>query len=63
MNCCFSINSITLEKFLKRYKLTSRGKQQIIKAALKRASTRSGLNRIDRKFESKESIKNKNKHL
>ena len=46
MNTCISINSIDLGKLLKRYKLTSKGKQKIIKAAQKKYSTWSGLNRI-----------------
>ena len=61
MNTCISINSIALGKLLKRYKLTSKGKQKIIKAAQKKYSTWSGLNRLARKIVFKESniIKNK----
>ena len=55
MNTCISINSIALEKLLKRYKLTSKGKQEIIKAAQKKYSTWSGLNRLARKIMFKES--------
>ena len=55
MNTCISINSIALGKLLKRYKLTSKGKQEIIKAAQKKYSTWSGLNRLDRKILFKES--------
>ena len=61
MNTCISINSIALCKLLKRYKLTSKGKQEIIKAAQQKYSTWSGLNRLARKIVFKESniIKNK----
>ena len=54
MNTCISINSIALGKLLKRYKLTSKGKQEIIKAAKKKHSTWSGLNRLARKIVFKE---------
>ena len=61
MNTCISINSIALGKLLKRYKLTSQRKREIIKAAQKKYSTWSGLNRLARKIVFKESniIKNK----
>ena len=49
MNTCISINSIVLGKLLKRYKLTSKGKQEIIKAAQKKYSTWSSLNKLVRK--------------
>ena len=55
MNTCISINSIALGKLLKRYKLTSKGKQEIIKAAQKKYSTWSGLNRLAREIMFKES--------
>ena len=55
MNTCISINSIALGKLLKRYKLTSKGKQEIIKAAQKKYSTCSGLNRLAKKIVFKES--------
>ena len=55
MNTCISINSIALGKLLKRYKLISKGKQEIIKAAQKKYSTWSGLNRLARKIMFKES--------
>ena len=61
MNTCISINSIALGKLLKRYKLKSKGKQEIIKPAQKKYSTWSGLNRIARKIVFKESSINKNK--
>ena len=50
MNTCISINSIALWKLLKRYKLTSKGEQEIIKAAQEKYSTWSGLNRLARKI-------------
>ncbi len=61
MNICISLNLIALGKLLKRYKLTSKGKQEIIKAAQKRYSTWSNLNRLARKIVFKESNVNKNK--
>tara|TARA_S200000501_G_C20302136_1_gene516290 strand:- start:257 stop:442 length:186 start_codon:yes stop_codon:yes gene_type:complete len=56
-----SINSKALGKLLKRYKLTTRGKQEIVKTAKIRSTTWSGLKRLARKIEFKESIVNKNK--
>ena len=56
-----SLNSIALGKLLKRFKLTSKGKQEIINAAQKRYSTRSSLNRLARKILFKESSIKKNK--
>ena len=63
VNNYISINSKILRKLLRRYKLTARGKQEIIKAAQKRSKTFSGLNSLARKIEFKESITNKNKQL
>ena len=54
-----SINSKALGKLLKRYKLTTRGKQEILKTAKIRFTTWSGLNRLARKIKFKESIINK----
>ena len=59
MKTCISTDSIALGKLLKRYKLTLKGKQEIIKAAQKRNSTWSSLNRLARKIEFKELNKNK----
>ena len=50
MNTCISINPITFNKLLKRYKLTSKGKQEIIKATQGKYSTWSGLNRLAREI-------------
>ena len=50
MNSLISINSIALVKLLKRYKLSSKGKKEIIKAAQKKNSTWSGLNILARKI-------------
>jgi len=61
VNTCISINSIVLGKLLKRYKLTSKGKQEIIKTAQKKYSTWSSLNRLARKIVFKESNIDKNK--
>ena len=63
MNTCISINSIALGKLLKRYKLTLKGKQEIIKAAQKKYSTWSSLNRLARKILFKESSITTNKQL
>ena len=63
MNSSISIKSKILGKLFKRYKLTTRGKQEIIKTAKIRSTTWSGLNRLARKIEFKESIANKNKQL
>ncbi len=60
MNICISINSIALGKLLKRYKLKSKGKQEIIKGAQKRFATWPSLNRLARKIVLKESNTNKN---
>ena len=57
------INSKTLSKLLKRYKLTIRGKQKIVKTVQIRSATCSGLNIMARKIGFKESITNKNKQL
>ena len=59
MNTFICLNSIALGKLLKSYKLTSKGKQEIIKSAQKRYSTWSGLNRLARKIVFKESNINK----
>ena len=61
MNSSISIKSKILGKLFKRYKLTTRGKQEIIKTAKIRSTTWSGLNRLARKILFKESITNKNK--
>ena len=58
-----SINSKILGKFLKRYKLTLRGKQEIVKTAKIRSTTWSRLHRLARKIEFIDSIANKNKQL
>tara|TARA_A100000164_G_C21334427_1_gene507995 strand:- start:236 stop:424 length:189 start_codon:yes stop_codon:yes gene_type:complete len=50
-----SFNLIDLGKFLKRHKLKSKGKLEVIKAAQKRYSTWSSLNRLSRKIVFKES--------
>ncbi len=61
MKSYISINSKNTEKLLKIYKLTTRGKKEIIKAAQKRSADYSNLKRLARKIEFKESIANKNK--
>ena len=54
------LNSKNLGKLLKRYKLTTRGKEEILKVVKIRSTTWSSLNRLARKIEFKESITNKN---
>ena len=61
MSTCISLNSIYLGKLLKRYKLISKGNQEIIKVAEKRYSTWAVLYRVTRKIVFKESNINKNK--
>ena len=56
-----SINSKTLAKLLKRYKLTLIRKMGILKTAEKRYVYLSTLNRLARKIKFKESFTNKNK--
>ena len=56
-----SIKSKPLGELLKRYKLTERGKEEILKAAKIRYTTCTGLNRLTRKIDFKGSITNKNK--
>ena len=58
-----SINLKTLRKLLKRYKLTKKGKDEILGAAQKRSIDHSILSRLARKIELKELITNKNKQL
>ena len=55
MNSCIYTNSIALGKLLKRYKLTLKGKHEIIKAAHKKYSTCYSLNKPARKIVFKES--------
>ena len=61
MNTFISLNSIVQGKLLKRYKLVSKGRQEIIKAAQKRYSTWSSLNRLAIKIEFKDLNINKNR--
>ena len=56
MNSNSAKNLITLGKLLKRYKLTTRGRQEIIKVAQKRSTTSPGLKRLTRKIKFKESL-------
>ena len=60
MNSCISIKSKILGKLFKRYKLTKRGEQEIIKTAKIRSTTWSGLNRLARKIKFKDSNIKKN---
>ena len=53
MNTCNSANSVKLGKLLKRFKLTTKNKQRIIKEAQKDYSTWSSLERLARNLEFK----------
>ena len=56
MNTCNSANSIKSGKLLKRFKLTPKNKQKIIQEAQKDYSTWSGLERLARNLEFKNSV-------
>ena len=58
MNTCNSINSIALGKLLKKYNLTPKNKQKVILLAQRKTATWSGLNRLGRKLEFKQSVVN-----
>ncbi len=58
MNTCNSINSIALGKLLKKYNLTPKNKQKVILLAQRKTATWSGLNRLARKLEFKQSVVN-----
>ena len=58
MNTCNSINSIDLGKLLKKYNLTPKNKQKVILLAQRKTATWSGLNRLARKLEFKQSVAN-----
>ena len=56
MNTCKSTNSIALGKLLKKYSLTPKNKQQVIILAQRKTATWSGLHRLARKLEFKQSL-------
>ena len=58
MNTCNSINSIALGKLLKKYNLTPKNKEKEILLAQRKTATWSGLNRLARKLEFKQSVAN-----
>ena len=58
MSTCNSINSIALGKLLKKYNLTPKNKQKVILLAQRKTATWSGLNRLARKLEFKQSVAN-----
>ena len=58
MNTYNSINSIALGKLLKKYNLTPKNKQKVILLAQRKTATWSGLNRLARKLEFKQSVAN-----
>ena len=58
MNTCNSINSIALGKLLKKYNLTPKNKEKVILLAQRITATWSGLNRLARKLEFKQSVAN-----
>ena len=59
MNTCNSDNSIRLGRLLKRFKLTPKNKQKIIKEAQKDYSTWSTIEKLARKLEFKNSMVDK----
>ena len=63
MKSCSSIYSKTLGKFLKRYKLTKREKEGILKVVQKRPTLHFVLSGLARIIKLKVSIANKNKRL
>ena len=58
MNTCNSINSIAIGKLLKKYNLTPKNKQKVILLAQRKTATWSGLNRLARKLEFKQTVAN-----
>ena len=56
MNTCNADNSVKLGKLLKRFKLTPKNKQRIIQEAQKDYTTWSGLERLARNLEFKNSV-------
>ena len=56
MNTCNSINSIALRKLLKKYNLTPKNKHKVILLAQRKTATWSGLHRLARKLEFKQSL-------
>ena len=58
MNTCNSINFIDLGKLLKKYNLTPKNKQKVILLAQRKTARWSGLNRLARKLEFKQSVAN-----
>ena len=58
MNTCNSMNFIALGKLLKKYNLTPKNKQKVILLAQRKTATWSGLNRLARKLEFKQSVAN-----
>ena len=58
MNTCNSINSLALGKLLKKYNLTPKNKQQVTLLAQRKTAIWSGLNRLARKLEFKQSVAN-----
>jgi len=60
MNTCNSVISVKLEKLLKRFKLTSKNKQKIIKEAQMDYSTWSILERLVRKLVFKNPVAQQN---
>ena len=58
MNTCNSFKSLAIGKLLKKYNLTPKNKQQMILLAQRKTATCSGLNRLARKLEFKQSVAN-----
>ena len=58
MNTFNSINSIALGKLLKKYNLTPENKHKVILLDQRKTATCSGLHRLARKLEFKQSVAN-----
>jgi len=60
MNTCNSANSKLLGKLLKTYDLTLKNKQKVIISAQRKTATWSGLHRLAKQLEFKQSLKGQN---
>ena len=56
MNTCNSIHSLALGKLFKKYILTPKNKQQVVLLAQLKTATLSGLHRLARRLEFKQSV-------
>ena len=62
MNTYNFINSITLGKLLKKYKLSPTNKQKIILLAQKKSATWSGMHRLARRLEFNQQFESQKRH-